>query len=212
MTRNPTTPTSRDQPKALYHRPPCASRTMRRTGAAVTLGVAGTRGARGACPHSCAAVLWGARAVRQPCARAGHTRPPAERGRQPRVAFSVAMVPPVGNVSRCLHPASNCRDARHLHPQLRLPVVGGNKGGTVHCLMDAADDNGLALFWVGNRQWRRRCPHGAAFIIAASTRLVKTASSGSFGFQGPGSRLIGSVQQFWLSIGGCDGRQWGWRT
>ena len=132
MTRNPTTPTSRDQPKALYHRPPCASRTMRRTGAAVTLGVAGTRGAGGACPHSCAAVLWGARAVRQPCARAFYTRPPAERGRQPRVAFSVAMVPPVGNASRCLHPASNCRDARHLHPQLRLPVVGGNKGGTVH--------------------------------------------------------------------------------
>jgi len=44
------------------------------------------------------------------------------------------------------------------------------------------------------------------------SRLVKTASSGPFGFQGPGSRLIGSVQQFWLSIGGCDGRQWGWKT
>jgi len=40
-------------------------------------------------------------------------------------------------------------------------------------------------------------------------RLGKTASSGSFGFQGPGSHLIGLVQQFRLSIGGCPGRQWG---
>jgi len=40
-------------------------------------------------------------------------------------------------------------------------------------------------------------------------RPVKTASSGSFGFQGPGSHLIGSIQQSWLSIGGWGGRQVG---
>jgi len=48
-------------------------------------------------------------------------------------------------------------------------------------------------------------------MAAAAPRLVKTASSGSFGFQGPGSHLIGLVQQFRLSIGGCGGRQWGWK-
>jgi len=65
----------------------------------------------------------------------------------------------------------------------------------------------------------RRCAAMAAGYLAAPTgvatleaRLVKTASSGSFGFQGPGSHLIGLVQQFWLSIGGCGGRQWGWKT
>ena len=53
---------------------------------------------------------------------------------------------------------------------------------------------------------------GVRLLPPASLRLFKTVSSGSFGFQGPGSRLIGSVQEFWLSIGGCDGRQWGWKT
>jgi len=43
-------------------------------------------------------------------------------------------------------------------------------------------------------------------------RLIKTASSGSFGFQGPGSHPMGSVQQFWLSIAGFGGRQWGWKS
>jgi len=52
----------------------------------------------------------------------------------------------------------------------------------------------------------RTSPGGAAW---GPPRLVKTASSGSFRFQGPGSHLIGSVQQFWLSIGGCGGRQVG---
>jgi len=48
-------------------------------------------------------------------------------------------------------------------------------------------------------------------VSPCSSRLVKTASSGSFGFQGPGSHLIGLVQQFRLSIGGCGGWQWGWK-
>ena len=65
------------------------------------------------------------------------------------------------------------------------------------------DASSVARGWVVSQ----RLPN-----IEHRARLVMTASSGSFGFQGPEIRLIGSVQQFWLSIGGCDGRQWGWKT
>jgi len=58
-----------------------------------------------------------------------------------------------------------------------------------------------------------RCLSSACRTQSAAdlARLVKTASSGSFEFQGPGSHLNGLVQQFRHSIGGCGGRQWGWK-
>jgi len=85
-----------------------------------------------------------------------------------------------------------------------VSVTGGAGGGRLaQCLRGH-----LAAFRVQARARMR----ARSQTSATCARLVKTASSGSFGFQGPGSHLIGSVQQFWLSIGGCGGRQWGWKT
>jgi len=81
---------------------------------------------------------------------------------------------------------------------------------------DGADVAGIAVIVLfsaaPNKLFEQQSQTQARATDRSPTRLVKTASSGSFGFQGPGSRLIGSVQQFLLSIGGCDGRQWGWKT
>jgi len=118
--------------------------------------------------------------------------------------------------------------ARAVRPGARRPpTVGGPAHALVWLLRGDSRatfvatqlNRGLQLGMAGRRTGDTRNFLGQARYTTKTTRmmcirprLVKTASSSSFGFQGPGSHLIGLVQQFWLSIGGCGGRQWGWKT
>jgi len=115
-------------------------------------------------------------------------------------------------------PAVLCGTTRHLEstpreargrPTCLLTV------GTVLALLDALllFIHFLGLAGVPLQEFFDRCTHRLRDQGGDRRwpRLVKTAFSGSFGFQGPGSHLIGLDQQFRLSIGSCGGRQWGWK-
>jgi len=138
--------------------------------------------------------------------------PPPPRGARcssHKLAFTHVRVKPANGNSYLLH-----QPERPELPNAEWPYrnpIGRRGHGLANGLPDVSHAgarlglpaaNALVYLWSNVRLGRRHPP----------SRLVKTASSGSFGFQGAGSHLIGSMQHFWLSIGGCGGRQWGWKA